>query len=493
MSLINISQLTFAYDGSYENIFENVSLQLDTNWKLGLIGRNGRGKTTFLNLLQRKFHYQGSISASVSFDYFPFSIQQPEKYGYELMEEIVPDYEYWRLSKELNLLNISDEVLYRPFQTLSNGEQTKVLLAALFMKENHFLLIDEPTNHLDINGRESVSAYLNKKKGFILVSHDRMFLDRCVDHVLSINKTNIELQKGNFSSWYQNKMYQDQNELDQNKKLKSEIRQLSQAAKRSADWSNDVEKTKYATRNSGLRPDRGYIGHQSAKMMKRAKSIYNRQQKKIEEKSTLLKNIEAVETLTIHPATHHSKVLIEAKNFSIYYNGEAIFKPMNFTIQSGDRVQLSGPNGCGKSSLIKLIVSENITFTGELKKASQLKLSVIPQDTSFLSGTLKEFILNNAIDETLFKTILRKLGFDRALFNRELSSYSPGQRKKVLIAKSLCESAHLYLWDEPLNYIDIFSRMQIESLIMQYQPTLLFSEHDQCFANAVSTKKILFQ
>jgi len=111
--------------------------------------------------------------------------------------------------RELNLLNVAEDVLYRPFNTLSHGEQTKVLLAARFLKENSFLLIDEPTNHLDMNARKLVSDYLKSKRGYILVSHDRAFLDNCIDHILSINKANIEIQKGNLTSWWENKARQD--------------------------------------------------------------------------------------------------------------------------------------------------------------------------------------------------------------------------------------------------------------------------------------------
>ena len=117
--------------------------------------------------------------------------------------------------RELSYLDVDADVLWRPFETLSNGEQTKVLLAALFLNEGHFLLIDEPTNHLDTAAREKVSAYLQKKKGFILVSHDRCFLDGCVDHILSLNRNNIEVQSGNFSSFMRNFEQQQQFELSQ--------------------------------------------------------------------------------------------------------------------------------------------------------------------------------------------------------------------------------------------------------------------------------------
>ena len=157
MSLIQVQNLTFAYDGSYENIFENVSFQLDTNWRLGFTGRNGRGKTTFLNLLLGKYEYQGNITASVQFSYFPYAVEDPAALAVDVVERIHPDYEYWRLAKEMNGLQLDEELLYRPYDTLSNGERTKLQLAVLFSKENNFLLIDEPTNHLDVRGREQVS------------------------------------------------------------------------------------------------------------------------------------------------------------------------------------------------------------------------------------------------------------------------------------------------------------------------------------------------
>ena len=284
MSQITVSNLTFAYEGSYDNIFEGVSFQLDTDWKLGFTGRNGRGKTTFLNLLLGKLEYQGRISSSVDFDYFPFPITNKTQPAIEIARTLCPDLEDWKLQRETSVLGVEEEALSRPFGTLSNGEQTKVLLAILFLKQNNFPLIDEPTNHLDYEARKAVSAYLKSKKGFILVSHDRTFLDGCIDHILSINKTNIEVQKGNFSTWYANKQLQDQFEQAENEKLKSEIKRLSQASKQTSNWSVQLEKTKKGTRSSGLRPDRGYIGHKSAKMMKRSKVLEDRRRSHIEEK-----------------------------------------------------------------------------------------------------------------------------------------------------------------------------------------------------------------
>lgn len=483
--------MSFCYPGSYEDIFKNVSFQIDTDWKLGFIGRNGRGKTTFLNLLLRKYEYSGKILSSVEFEYFPFEVSNESEFTVDIVKEKskIEDYDYWKIQKELSFLELNEEVLYRPFNTLSGGEKVKILLVSLFLKENAFLLIDEPTNHLDINARKVISNYLKSKKGFILVSHDREFLDNCVDHILSINKSNIEVQKGNFSSWYENKQQADNFEISKNAKLKKDIARLENSAKQSAKWSEKLEKTKNGTRIGGLRPNKGYIGHKSAKMMKRAKSAENKRNIMLEEKSKLLKNIEDTEPLKISPLLHYSKKILEFNNVSLFYGRKEVCSNINFEIRNGDRVALCGKNGSGKSTILKFINGDkNIFSKGNFYKACNLKISYVSQNTSGLKGSLSEFVGNENIDEPLFKTILRKLGFEREQFEKNIEDFSAGQKKKVLIAKSLCESAHLYLWDEPLNFIDISSRIQIEDLILNYKPTMIFVEHDELFTKKIGTK-----
>lgn len=489
MSLIKIQNLTFSHDNSYNNIFDNVSFTIDTNWKLGFIGRNGRGKTTFLNLLMNKYEYRGKIITNVTFDYFPFELNNKKLNSYEIGYELNHNFEPWKLEKETSLLDMETSILERPFETLSKGEQTRILLSLLFIKDNNFLLIDEPTNHLDSEARKVVANYLKKKKGFILVSHDRKLLDSCVDHVLSINKTNIEIQQGNFSTWWENKKRQDNFELDENEKLKKDISRLERSAKQSADWSNKKEQEKHTKRND-IFIDTGWIGHRAAKLMKRSISATQRKEKAIEEKSKLLKNIEEIDDLNIKPLKNKTGNIIEVNNLEIKYNNKPIFSKVNFTINDGERIQLKGKNGCGKSSIIKLILGDNITYNGTMFVPKNIKISYISQDTSHLKGTLSNYTKSNNIDETLFKTILRKLGFERIQFDKNIESYSEGQKKKVLVAKSLCEEANLYIWDEPLNYIDVISRTQIEDLLLKYQPTMIFVEHDEIFSEKIATKII---
>lgn len=187
MALIDIRNLTFEYPGSLEAVFSDLDLQLDTDWKLGFIGRNGYGKTTFLKLLMNEYPYKGRITKPIPMAYFPFKVENSDIMTLDLLEILEPNFELWKVQREMNLLEIEEETLYRLFSTLSGGEQTKILLALLFAEEERFLLIDEPTNHLDTHGREVVGRYLENKKGFILVSHDREFINNIVDHVLIMN------------------------------------------------------------------------------------------------------------------------------------------------------------------------------------------------------------------------------------------------------------------------------------------------------------------
>lgn len=493
MALISISDLSFAYPGSWDNIFENISFQIDSDWKLGFVGRNGRGKTTFLKLLTGEYPCRGRIEAPMAFDYFPFPVPHPERPAAEAAGEICPDVPRWRLERETAALGLGAELLERPFDTLSKGEQTKLLLALLFARENRFLLIDEPTNHLDAQGRELVSRYLNGKKGFILVSHDRAFLDGCTDHILSFSRSDIEVQRGSFSSWWENRRRQDAFEAAENEKLKKDISRLRDAAREKVQWSDTAERRKKGADRAKADNIKGWAplqGAKSKKQMARAKAIEGRIETALEEKEDLLRNVETVAELKLAQLPFYTDRLAELRELTVDYGSGPLFAPISLTLRTGDRVALTGPNGCGKSSLVKLLLGEEIPHAGLCETASRLKISYVPQDASFLRGGLRDFARERDIDESLFKAILRKLDFSRAQFEKDMADYSAGQKKKVLIAASLCEKAHLHVWDEPLNYVDVYSRMQIEELILRSAPTLLFVEHDRAFCERVATAEL---
>lgn len=506
MAQISVNNLTFYYDGNFDNIFDNVSFSIDTNWKLGFIGRNGKGKTTFLNLLLGKYPYKGSIDTTTSFDYFPYQIgeQRMQLPASEFMEELKAGCEAWRVICELGGLGENAEILYRPYQTLSPGERTKVLLAILFSGDNDFLLIDEPTNHLDKEAREIVKKYLASKKGFILVSHDRDFLDACIDHCLVLNRSSIEVQNGNFSVWWENKKRKDQFVMAENEKHQKEIQKLRRAAARSSQWADQNERTKIGfdtiKEHDRFLDTRAYIGAKTKKMQSRVKQMEKRVNREIEEKEGLLKDIEAPADLKLIQLSHHKDTIVNIKDYSIKYADAdyPVFKDLTFTINNGDRIALSGKNGCGKSTLIKMILQKidfeqnslAVSEEGICETASQLVSSYVGQETAGLKGDITAYCRERNLDKSLFCVILRQLDFERGQFFKKMEDYSEGQKKKILLATSLLTPAHLYIWDEPLNYIDIFSRIQLEKLLLTYQPTMLFVEHDVRFCEKIATKII---
>ena len=170
---------------------------------------------------------------------------------------------------------------------------------------------------------------------------------------------------------------------------------------------------------------------------------------------------------------------------SLSKSEKTILDNINFEINRGEFVSIIGKNGCGKSSIIRLICGENIKYSGDFYKGSQLKISYVPQNISGISGSIADFAMKSDVDESLLKSILFKLGFERNQLSKDISELSEGQRKKVILASSLCTQAHLYIWDEPLNFIDVISRIQIENLIKLYKPSMILVEHDNAFIKNV--------
>ena len=521
MALINVSDLSFAYDGSYDPVFDHDSFSIDSSWKLGLIGRNGKGKTTLLNLLMGKYSYQGSITSSVRFDYFPYDVNENdlERNAEELISKWKPEVELWQVLVQLSVIGMDEECLYRPFGTLSFGERTRVMLAVLFADENELLLIDEPTNHLDIAARESIKKFLKRKKGFILVSHDRDLLDAVTDHVLVLNRATIEVQAGNFSSWQDNKEKNDAFAQAENEKHMKEIKKLKASADRSSRWAAKSENSKISfdpeKEHDRQINARSYIGNKTKKMQSRACAVEKRIAREMKEKEGLLKDVEQVRELKIEPLRYHKDVLVSASDLSLSYDGvKPLFEDLRFEIRRGDRLFLSGPNGCGKSSIIKAVLEtagvrlpdndqvllENaclqlknknhtvFNISGTLIVGSGITISYVSQDTSWLSGSLKDFAKERNLNESMFFSLVWLMGLEQEQFDKDINDLSEGQKEKVLIAASLLTKAHLYIWDEPLNYIDIFSRIQIEKLLMKYRPTMLLVEHDVRFQENVATE-----
>ncbi|HFI0785931.1 TPA: ribosomal protection-like ABC-F family protein [Streptococcus suis] len=494
MTTIEIKNLTFGFDVQTTNLFEQTNLTIQSEWKLGLIGRNGRGKTTLLKLLMGEYTYSGKIEHQLNFTYFPQKVQDKTQLTYYVLQEL-SDFEQWKIERELNLLQVDSDILWRPFHSLSGGEQTKVLLALLFVDDVNYPLIDEPTNHLDVMARQQVAAYLKaKKQGFIVVSHDRSFVDEVVDHVLSIEKSQLVLYQGDFSVYEDQKGLRDQFEQEQNVKLKKEIGRLKQTAAEKAEWSRGRERDKLGSPNkpgSGAIYDTGAIGARAARTMKRSKAIVKRMEDQATEKEKLLKDMEYIEPLSMNYQVTHRKKLLTVQELQLSYGERKLFSPLTFDINQGDRLAIQGPNGSGKSSVIQhLLGIFQGEVTGEVIQPQGVTISYVRQNYEDNRGTLQEFAEEHHLSYQELLNNLWKLGVERKVFQNRIEEMSMGQRKRVELAKSLATPAELFIWDEPLNYLDVFNHKQLEEVIQLVQPTMLIVEHDRTFLNKVATKII---
>lgn len=480
MSNISIKNLTFAYPGQVA-LFDNANFELDTSWRLGLLGRNGRGKTTLFKLLQNKLSYTGTINVSVPLAYFPQSLGDQTQLALYCLQE-TGNFLEWELKRELKLFGISEDLLWQPFNTLSGGEQTKLMLCALFCQTDHFFLLDEPTNHLDLAGRKELVAYLKQKKqGFIVTSHDRTFLNQTIDHTLVIERSQLRLENGDLASYEMQKKRRDSHDIQQNEKTRHELKRLKQAALTKENWASQAERQK----QNNSHADKGFIGRRAAKVMKRATALKSRAEEQIKQKEAQLKNLEVSEPLSLNYQPTHKQVLVKAKDFTLAYE-KPLFSPLNFEVKAGEIVVLKGNNGSGKSSLFQaLLKSSKAISSGELSLNTK-NISVVRQDFSANRGTLKEFAQKRDLDYTLLLTLLKKLGFERHTFDVLLENMSLGQQKKVELAASLATPAELYLWDEPLNYLDTYNQDQLLTLLQETKPALLVIEHDQNFIDQIA-------
>lgn len=495
MSNIKISRLSFRYDDASDNIFNDLNLNLDSSWKLGLVGRNGRGKTTFLNLLRGRLQGTGKIESKLVFSYFPLTVKNPENITlYELQDQ--SSFEQWELEREMNLLGADPDLLWQPFNTLSGGEQTKVLLALSFTDRDAFPLIDEPTNHLDEASRLQVANYLkNHDKGYIVVSHDRDFLNQITDHILAIENTEIHLYQGNYASYEDTKEKRDQFNRDKNAKLKGEVRRLNESQLRLKRFSNKSENQKNAKAHDNeihAYIDKGFVSHKAAKIMKRSTNLSNRINKDIEAKRGLMTNIEDIPDLTMNFHKNYHQTLLETKDLDLRIDNKQLFTNLNMIVKNQGIVSVEGKNGTGKSTFLKLLLGKanNVSYQGKFVLTNGLQVSYLPQDFTEYTGTLKNFVEKQKISYEELLNNLKKMGFPRSAFNTPIEEMSMGQQKRVALAKSLVEPADLYLWDEPANYLDVFNQDQLIKLLKNVQPAMILVEHDQYFIKQVASQRI---
>ena len=525
MSTIICRHLTFGYPGTEGTIFEDLDLVIDTQWRSALVGRNGRGKTTLLRLIQGELEPdRGAVERGQRTAYFPRVVADSDQEVRNVVKDAIGPFRKWEAEMDVLLADGSDDALAayggildayqeaggyaidagveaelaalgigetyweRPFSSLSGGEQTRCLLASLFVRgasgreANTFALIDEPTNHLDRDGRRFLADYLRAKAGFLLVSHDRAFLDACCDHVVALNPDTVEVERTSFSAWRERFRQRLARQRAENAALKQEIARLGQVAtdRRAGALKRESEK--------GAHVDKGFISARAKRQMRKAVSAERRAENAAEERRQTLVDMEKDRRLALPDSNRKTGSLVVANDLSLWRGDRAVFAKVSFTVAPGDRVAVVGPNGCGKTSLLDQIEAQKHRHTGTLHRPGHVVVARTFQHPQWTTGRLRDHLQDADIEESRFRQVMAVLGVRGGVLDGRIEDLSHGQQKKIDLARSFLANADLLLWDEPLNFIDIDAREQIEDVLLADQPTVVFVEHDAAFVERVATE-----
>lgn len=449
-------------------ILEIDNLKVYSEDKIGIVGLNGAGKSTLLNILCGKLEAdEGYIKAYGSYSY----ISQLEEPNYDVKDK--------ELCSKFNLKNKNNN-------NLSGGEKTRFKIAEAFSKKCGILFADEPTSNLDISAVKMFEEMLSKFNGSImLVSHDRELLDSVCNKILEIENGEVKLYDGNYSDFIkQKKMQRERKEFEYTQYVKERER-LEKAAIEIDSKTSSMKKAPKRMGNSEARLHRKMGNQKSkAKLDKARKAIYSRlEHLEIKEKVINLEKAN-IDFEVLNKV--HSKLIIAGENINKAFNDKVIFNNVKFQIFNGDKVALMGDNGCGKTTLIKMILSSE----EKIKISKTLKIGYFSQDLSILDESktaLYNVMKTSVYNEDFARLILSRLLFKREDVYKEVSVLSGGERVKLSFAKMILTGSNILILDEPTNYLDLYSIEALEEVLKDYDGTILFVSHDRKFIKKVAT------
>ncbi|TCK92914.1 macrolide transport system ATP-binding/permease protein [Natranaerovirga hydrolytica] len=434
-------------------------LNVDDKDRIGIVGVNGSGKSTLMKLLSKKIEPdEGNIQLYSKFSY----ISQLEKPINQTINDEVAS--RFKISK-----NWSD--------TMSGGEKTRFKLAQALSLKKPLIFADEPTSHLDMEGIELLEKHLKTFKGALLIiSHDRMFLDHLCNKILEVENGKIKMYTGNYSDYEIQKKKEVQSQWLAYEQYQKEKNRLKTTLEKTQGKSNGINRSPKRMGNAEARLHK--MGGQKAKknLDKTVKSIQSRIEA-LDHKSKP-KEEETIAIDPIQPENLHKKIIIKGQWIKKEFDNKVVFNNAKFNIYNGDKVAILGANGSGKTTLVKMMLNECACF----KISPKVKIGYYSQafeglnnETSILDNVMERSIQS----ETFVRTLLARLLFKKEDVYKKVKVLSGGERVKVALAKILLSDSNVLILDEPTNYLDIPSFIQIEKLLMAYKGTLILITHDR--------------
>lgn len=446
-------------------ILDAIDWEILEGEKVGIVGNNGCGKSTLLEIIA------GELI--------------PTKGGC-----------FWEKHCSVAYMHqIADKS--RQEHTLSGGEYTKKKLREVLYQKHQFLLLDEPTNHLDQDSMKWLIKEIQKDHAtMLIVSHDRYFLDQCVDRIIEIEEGKIRSFAGNYSFYqkekerlYQSQLHAYEVQEKRKEKIEAEIENLK-------GWS---QKAHHEARAKAIETGNKFGGkeHNRAKAKKRDRQVASkikRLEAMIEDGVEKPKEVQKISFSLLEP-TKGNKRVIEAKKLGKAFGKHVLFKDSQFYINRGEKIGIYGPNGCGKSTLIKAIMGE-LAVEGELFVSQTAQIGYMSQDISDIDPILT---VETYLDLTGQKTTqiarekLIQMGFEREQFTQCVGTLSRGQQMKLKLLKMILKACPLLILDEPTNHMDLHVRETLESVLENYEGTLLLITHDRYMMERICDHLLVFK
>lgn len=461
-------------------IFEKVNVTVQQGDIIGIIGKNGAGKTTLLRLLNNDDSpTEGQIKQIVNDLKVTMVEQETESHSFDA---VIP--KEGELLEKWHVPNVD-------FKTLSGGEKLKARLARGFAQDADLLLLDEPTNHLDEQSLDLLTKQLKALKGtVILVSHDRYFLDAVATKIWSIENKTLISHKGNYSSYMkfrEQKRQTQQREYDKQQKM---VERIEGQMNELTNWS----KKAHAQSTKKEFPKEFYRG-KAKRMDAQVKSKQKRLEKELEK--IKIEPLESEYTVRFSMTANKKvgKRFLEVKSLTKSFDGRTLFKDSNFTIQHGDKVSISGANGSGKTTFLKLIVGQE-KAAGDIWISPSANIGYLTQEVFDLplAQTPEQLFHKETFEERgHVQNLMKHLGFMASQWTEPIMNMSMGERVKCKLMKYILEEKDVLILDEPTNHLDLASREQLEETLAQYNGTLLVVSHDRYFLEKTTTSKIIIE
>lgn len=484
-----------------KKVLDNIHFDIKNGERIGLVGYNGTGKTTLANILFGKIAPEKGIvekSRDLTIGYLSQSID----YQVSDFQQSLSGNTKSHLLEHASMLGLTKVYNWEEerLEHLSGGEKLKLALAMVWASKPDFLILDEPTNHLDYKGIEWLVSELEKFRGPVLIiSHDRHFLDKTVTRIFELENSKINFYNGNYSDYQKEKKLRLENERHQYDIQQQKIKDVETQITQLKSWSEKAHRESTKKGKGPSKRQNGFKEYHRVKAKKtdnQVKSKMKRLQNELE-KNKLEKPLDEVQIrFQFDTQGKRGKRIVEAKNLSKSFDNRTLFQKSNFFINYGERLGLLGENGCGKTTLIKMMLGHEDYSNGELWSSDSIKIAYLSQDVDELPAEKTAIEALGFTDrESVLKarTLLANVGLKEPLITKPIGTLSLGERTRIKLVDMLMKEYDVLILDEPTNHLDLPSREQLENTLSEFSGTIITVSHDYYFLNKLCDQLIVFE